>query len=475
MKLNNIKYFFVLCLIGSLLTSCDAIFEDELPKRDLAGENAIVDQRSAEGALLGVYSFLGLNDGIFDQSYITDNAVRSGVLIRPAGTYGSELSNFTVTNTTLENKPKWSAGYAIINAANTLLYFVNRLDDNKFTGTRKSEIIAEARFLRAFGHMFIMKYYAPFWDESHRLGVLIRDVPASLETNAKARSTMADSYKFIVDDLEFAMENAPDYVNSFKVSKGAAKAFLANLLMIRGGNGDYARALTLAQEVLDNGGFKREAKFEDIFKLDDLSKEIIFARHLADNFVAGADNTSASMKRVLGGSISPSTAFNTTFRTNDVRYAQTFDSVLYEPSNTTKKSLVWKKVWRKTGLCPMFYMRLGQVYLIKAEAMARTNASSKDVLTVLNILRKRSGNTLHDVEVTMDQAKLMQTIFNEYLFELAGENDTEWFVTIRFKNEGGARMISLYNTSYVDDKQLVFPIPDEEMKNNPKMEDNEKF
>lgn len=41
----------------------------------------------------------------------------------------------------------------------------------------------------------------------------------------------------------------------------------------------------------------------------------------------------------------------------------------------------------------MYYMRVAQMYLIKAEAMARTNASIKDCLDVLNVLRLRSGNT----------------------------------------------------------------------------------
>ena len=53
------KLFYILALAAGLgLHSCDSLFDNELPKHDLVGDNAIVDEKSAETALNGVYSYL---------------------------------------------------------------------------------------------------------------------------------------------------------------------------------------------------------------------------------------------------------------------------------------------------------------------------------------------------------------------------------------------------------------------------------
>lgn len=206
-------------------SACDSLFEDELPKYDLTAENAIVDELSSESALLGVYSFLA--ERVFDSYYIADNAVRSGLVTNKYGAYAENLTLLRVPANSLENRDKWSIAYQMINAANNVIYYVQRLDDAKFNGDRKTEIIAEARFLRAFAHIFLMKYYAYFWDVNSPYGVLIRTEPGSLAENAKSRMSMRESFGQIIEDLDFAAEHAPDYTSCLRASKGAAKAFKA--------------------------------------------------------------------------------------------------------------------------------------------------------------------------------------------------------------------------------------------------------
>ena len=198
------KYSFIKIVItiwaAYVCCSCDSLFENELPKHDLTAENAIVDEASSETALLGVYSFLG--ERVFDSYYIADNAVRSGLVTWTTGTYAESLTLLRLAADGLEVRDKWGYAYQMINAANNVIYYVDKLSDSKFRGNRKKEIIAEARFMRAFGHMFLMKYFAYFWDVNSPYGVLIRTEPASLAVNAKARMTMRDSYKQIIEDLE---------------------------------------------------------------------------------------------------------------------------------------------------------------------------------------------------------------------------------------------------------------------------------
>mgnify|MGYP000624002239 CR=1 FL=1 len=50
----------------------------------------------------------------------------------------------------------------LINAANGVIKQIAEVDDNEFVGDRKNEIIAEARWLRAYGHYNLLRYFAQF-------------------------------------------------------------------------------------------------------------------------------------------------------------------------------------------------------------------------------------------------------------------------------------------------------------------------
>lgn len=111
----------------------------------------------------------------------------------------------------------------MINAANNVIYYVEQLGDEKFGTNRRNEILAEARFLRAFCYMYLMQHHAQFWDTESKYGLVLRLEPSKLSLNKKARSSVSDSYKAIFDDLEFAVNNAPDYQSSYRICKTSAK------------------------------------------------------------------------------------------------------------------------------------------------------------------------------------------------------------------------------------------------------------
>lgn len=49
------KYIIGLIWLATSLSACNSLFDDELPKSQIAAKEAIKDQASAETALLGVY------------------------------------------------------------------------------------------------------------------------------------------------------------------------------------------------------------------------------------------------------------------------------------------------------------------------------------------------------------------------------------------------------------------------------------
>ena len=232
----------------------------------------------------------------------------------------------------------------------------------------------------------------------------------------------------------------------------------------------------LANEVLSNYEFKLEESFEDVFKNGYKSTEIMFSRFLSAKKLADVDMNVASIKKLMCGKYKPNDQFFDIFNsTNDIRYALTFDSVLYEQFNSTNKTLILKKLWRTDGNCPMFYMRLAQMKLFQAEALEHNGASVADVLAPLNDLRRRSGNVLLKAEDFSDRDDLVRTIFYEIVREMGLENGAEWFAAVRMRLSSGKRLISELNPVYSDDKQLAWQIPDDEVSYNTLMEPNPVF
>ena len=110
-------------------------------------------------------------------------------------------------------------------------------------------------------------------------------------------------------------------------------------------------------------------------------------------------------------------------------------------------------------------MRVAQMYLIKAEAMARTNASIKDCLDVLNVLRLRSGNTTFEAADYSSLSDVLEEVFRENVREIGMENGAIFYLAVRY-TESGRRKLKDMNPNFEHDDQLCFPIPKAELEHN---------
>ena len=162
------KLFYILALAAGLgLYSCDSLFDNELPKHDLVGDNAIVDEKSAETALNGVYSYLDdsrYTGGDLNTHLITYNNIRLNMM---KGTANSsfetdQLFRMTYDETDANYEGLWEQAYLVINAANNVIYYTEQVDDSRFSDNGKNEILGEARFMRAFANTLLLEHYAQF-------------------------------------------------------------------------------------------------------------------------------------------------------------------------------------------------------------------------------------------------------------------------------------------------------------------------
>lgn len=462
--MNRLIYSWIL-LFGALLTGCDSMFDNELPPHNLVGENAITNEASAEVALNGIYSYL-TSYGTMSAYYISDNEYRTGLL---DSTFRTEfeinaLLKFEFNDENSFVSAPWQLVYKMVNAANNFIYNVERLSESKFGANRKTEMLAEGRFTRAFAHAFLLRRYGYFWDIDSDYGPIIRLEPSALSNNNQGRSSVKESYEKIFEDLDYAIQYGPAFYSRYRGCATTAKAFKADLLMNRGAEGDYEEAIRLADEVIGSSEFGLEATYGEVFTNGYNSKELMFTRHLKS--VPNMNTNVGSLLKLFGGgTYHPSESFLEMLTPADKRYAETFDSVMIGIGTMAKRTMVWKKHYGTSGDRPMYYMRVAQMYLIKAEALARTNGSIKDCLDVLNVLRERSGNTLFDVADYTSREEVLEEIFREYVRELSMENGALFYLAVRFGNNGHRKLKDL-NPNFMNDDQLCFPIPKAELEHN---------
>ena len=476
------KLFYILALAAGLgLHSCDSLFDNELPKHDLVGDNAIVDEKSAETALNGVYSYLDdsqYNGGDLNTHLIIYNNIRLNMM---KGTANSsfetdQLFRMTYDETEANYEGLWEQAYLVINAANNVIYYTEQVDDSRFSDNGKNEILGEARFMRAFANTLLLEHYAQFWDTSSQYGLVLRLEPSVLSNNSMPRTSVDSAYNSILSDLEFAIQNSPDFYSNYRGCKTTAKAFKANVLLMRGTQADREEALRLTDEVIGSGDFALEETYGAIFQNKLTSPELMFTQY-TDVPPTYEDNYQSLIRLLGAGQYTPkeytsdddlSEYYNIMNDEETERYKATLDSVIVNSSGTnpTKEIVINKFFSLEAVAMPMYYMRLAEVYLLKAEAMSYLDGYTiSDVLDVLNVLRGRANETPFEASAYAGMEAVREEIFKEYIRELGFENGDAFFYAARTMVDG-QRLLRKYNVNFTNDNQLCFPIPSRELQYN---------
>ena len=69
----------------------------------------------------------------------------------------------------------------------------------------------------------------------------MRRVPGTLSNNNMERSGVREAYNLILEDLDYAIDYGPVYKDVFSASRGLAKGFKVEVLLLRGTDEDYAK------------------------------------------------------------------------------------------------------------------------------------------------------------------------------------------------------------------------------------------
>ena len=458
------KYILALVIAAGSLSvmSC----EDQLsalPDQKKVVGNVIVDQKTAEVALNGVYyrfvnAALDRDAESTKLGYVNEilPALAAGHVNYPYGGAIDLEENYRVTAGSHTVTGIWSYSYQLVNAANGVLEQIEGVADSKFTGNRKQEIIAEARFLRAYGNYKLLCWYAEFFDEESPYGIMIREEFVTTNNLAGTRSNVKDSYKFILDDLEFAITNMPDANPNHYANKSVGKGLKARVLIMRGHQADYQEVITLTNEVIGSGIYQLEGNVQDIFTTKALSsKEIMLG---AFPYVDQINHHDTYFSEYYGTSYLPSLKFQALLE-GDPRedWLVGFLSGSYGEGMAVKKYYGEKVEYS-------YPMRLTEMYLLNAEAVIRSGGDLGLAKARIKEVLSHAGFTdFSHVDDIADRNELLYFLYEEWVRSMAFEDCHDWFALIRLPYE----KIKEIKPEVQHENFRILPVPAAEFQKNP--------
>ena len=448
----RIKSLLLLTAVG--LGACSSVL-DVPPTSSVPSETAIADAVGARAALTGAYAALQ-STRLYGHRMVDWTELLSDNL-RFVGTFDDyaeadanalRADNFSVTAV-------WNGLYDAINRDNEIIQKVPNVAD--LPAAEKAEIMGEAHFLRALNY--------------HNLVRLWGDVPLRLEpvqTAADAstitRATKAEVYTQILADLTAAkQEITAGRSQTRQASLGAASALEARVRLYQG---DYAGAEAAAASV-EAMGYTLAPNFSDLFEAtgSNTTEDILRVQFTP------TQSQSLSfyyLPKALGGryEVAPTTgaagiiaAFDPASGGNIATYNPVDRRGIWSIARAGTRTYA-AKFRNPGGDEDIHVIRLGEVILIRAEALARLSRLPEAVAEY-NRLRVRTG-LAPDATTGLTQAGVLAAVARERRLELAFEGD-RWPDLVR---TGGA--VGLGVPAF----QTLLPIPQGEIDTAPNLTQN---
>jgi hypothetical protein len=442
----RIKLLLLLSAVG--LGACSSVL-DVPPTSSVPSETAIADAVGARAALAGAYA--GLQSGrLYGQTIIdwtellSDNARFVGTFDNYADADANQLRADNASVASI-----WNGSYDEINRVNEIIQKVPNVAD--LPAADKDEILGEAHFLRALAYHNLVKLFG---------GVPLRLEPVANASEAASisRASAADVYTQILADIALAKtEITAGPSQTRQASSGAVLALEARVRLYQG---DYAGAEAAALAV-EGLGYTLAPVFSQLFDATgNNTPEDIFR-------VAFSPTQSQSvgfyyLPKALGGryEVAPTTgaagiiaAFDPASGGNILVYAPTDARGIWSISRAGTRTYA-AKFRNPSGDEDIHVVRLGEVILIRAEALARLNRLPEAVAEY-NRLRVRAG--VAPDPTTGTQAVVLAAVARERRLELAFEGD-RWADMVRT-----GQVITFFAVNAIPATQAILPIPQAEM------------
>lgn len=508
------KSIFLISIVTGfiVLISCSESLLDTTPTNKYTEDIFWKSETQANAGLAACYQTLRAG-GIYGactplwEETATPNAkdYNSGSGFYHIGEGGHDASNTYIINY------RWRHCYQGIGRCNTL---IDRIGAINMTDSKKTMMIAEAKFMRALYYGLLINYYGDV--------PLILEAP-KLEHKTLPRTAKEEVFTQIIKDLDEAAEVLP--INAAlpgKPTKGACYALKAREYLY---HGKITEAASAAKQVMEMNKYTLFSNYRNLFMPEnENNSEVIFdVQFLYPNYCHSFDlidrqyNTNAPLRDLIdaylmadGSTIKESPAYNPVsyWENRDPRFRMTlvwpgskymgvtvtntrfaFTGYTFKKYSVYDEDNKYNTVILNDNQSDINYivLRYADILLMYAEAKTELNQIDQSVYDAVNLVRTRAGMpVLQSTDPTKptyvamgDQTKMREVIRLERRIEFAGEG-FYYMDILRWKiahivNNGP---IYTYNHSQImvrkfdQNRDYLWPVPSYETQENPNLKPN---
>lgn len=475
-------------------------FLEEPDKSNFTVDNYFTKPEHAQSAVDAIYESLrGVTGGGFNGAPWMMLEFATGL----ANTELGQAQNSIFVRNLVNNSDNgygqtwWESSYRGIANANLAIAKIPEIEMDE---SLKNKLLGEARFLRAYHYFNLIRIFG-------NIPLITEPVDLDSEMLYPPAAAAEDVYNKIVEDLTVAESSGLPFTEpSGRVNMGAVKTLLADVYLtmagypLQKGTEYFQKAADKAKEVMDQGAYELFASYDQLHSVEtkNIGEHIFMVQFAAFVQPSGWQSSIIPYNQGISaysdetGAIFSNKEFVESYEAGDKRaeekqfYFRTYTlsddrSVtvdlggyyLYKHFDeeahleTTSSGLNW----------PL--LRYAQVLLTYAEAVNEVSGPTPAAYEAVNEIRRRAE--LPEL-AGMSQADFREAVWRERWHELSFENKT-WFDMVRLRKAynvitGAFDDYVGHKFSYgpvLKERELLFPIPTSEIRNNNNLVQNQGY
>ncbi|MFQ5446840.1 MAG: RagB/SusD family nutrient uptake outer membrane protein [Saprospiraceae bacterium] len=480
-----------------LLVSCNDFLDAPQPDGQLPLSGVFKTGDDLASALTGAYDLIQSGDAM--GGFIP---ALPDLMAGNAGGWFEEVATLQMEPTHWVTERLWTQCYKAINQVNAIVQALPDVvaSDATLSTEDAARIEGQALFIRGVLYFELVRLYAlPYGEEfpdKPGLPLVLKAVLDKDDIGFPARSTVKEVYQQVENDIGQAQTLMPETNLRGRATKYAATAYLARIAFQKR---DYENAAALSGEILDSPAFSLTDTPQEFFTNEGSAEEIwvIFGSGANDPIVGGlasfyndapttahisADMKDTGYKTLLTPQMQENIQ-NAGFRFVDLRCDPdtlfSGDNLLV--LNDTTRCNKYENGWT-SGEDDAPAIRLAEIMLMRAEALAITTGVNAESVELLNRIRRRSMRVLDGAGLPVAQSDdlidfkmagfanagdLREAIIRERRVELAFEgNYLHDLMRLKRNVKNGGNIYGF------DAPELRLPIPQREIDANPNLEKN---
>jgi hypothetical protein len=251
-----LKNFFIVVLAVASISGCQKL--NIAPTDRFSSLTFWKVDNNVYSALYNNYHLIYTDGLYFNLEALSDNAYSPGNIIS-SGNANAQTPEFA---------GDWSTYYQDIKSCNEFLANIGQ--NTTLPKDTVSRLIAETRFLRAFEHFNLTKWYGD-------VPLVTNDITPD-QAKVIGRTAKADVIKFIISELNAALPNLPSKdqlpaSQNGRITKGAALALEARVYLYQG---DMANVVTVCEQLMNsqstNGTYSLSPNYTALFSDKSVNK-----------------------------------------------------------------------------------------------------------------------------------------------------------------------------------------------------------